>query len=347
VAYDDLPQAFNTPEGYIATANNDMTGHLQDGDPTNDGENAFQALVAAGYRHERIAQRIQEGGNTHSRDTMSSIQADTKVLLAEYTMPIISAAIDPANLSPDAVLVLDALNNWESFECPTGLNALNPMSGKDNDPAIAASSIGCTAFHAFWPRLEEWAFRDELLMYGTDQRPRDSTLVHALNGALMQTYWDDVSTPGAVEGLPDIIASALEETAMFLTSHPRLGPDPDDWRWGRVHTLTLTPVIFPPESDTYANDGGFHTVDVAVPASGSDFSHGSGPSMRLACDADDADGVRCTIELPGGQRHFSDSPHFADLLQRWLVNDPIPIHFTADDVNTNAVEKLTVLPANE
>jgi penicillin amidase len=344
VPYADLPQAMNVPEGFIATANNDMTGHLQDGDPTNDGQAAFQAFVAPGYRHQRIAERMQQGANAHTRDTMSSIQADNTVLLAEVTQSLFTDAIDSATLSPDAVLALEVLIDWD-FRCPTGLMGVDPNSPKDPDPVVAASSIGCTAYHAFWPRLEERTFTDELLQYGSDQRPRASTLVHALNGQLMGSYWDDVSTPGIQETLSEIATAALEETAMFLTSHPRLGPDPDDWRWGRVHTVTLQPAIFPPSSGTFANDGGLHTVDVAVPASGSDFSHGSGPSMRLACDADAADGVRCTMELPGGQRHFGDSPHFADLLQRWLVNDPIPLHFLAADVEAAAVERLTVLPA--
>ena len=101
VAYDDLPQAFNPPDGYVATANNDMTGHLADGDPTNDGQDAIQHYVAVGYRGERIAERIEET-NAHSLATMQDIQADVVSLLAERTLGrILNAANDPgANIDP-------------------------------------------------------------------------------------------------------------------------------------------------------------------------------------------------------------------------------------------------------
>jgi penicillin G amidase len=344
VPYDDLPQAMNTVSGFIATANNDMTGHLRDGDPTNDGQAAYQPFVALGYRHQRISERIEAGGNAHTRDTMSSIQADVRVNIGADTVPAIVANTNPADLSPAGVLAYDALSAWD-FECPTGLNATNPNSGKDNDPVIAASSIGCTVFHAVWPRLKTRTFEDDLDRYAADLIPvTDSALVFALTGVLEGNYWDDVATAGAVETEAEILAAVLDDAGDYLSTE--LGADSDDWRWGRIHTVTLTPPIFPPSSGTFANDGGLHTVDVAHPSDGENFSHRGGPSMRFACDADVADGVRCTMELPGGQRHFADDPHFDDLLARWLVNDPFPLHFVAADVAAASLENLTVRPAN-
>ncbi len=347
VPYADLPQAMNTTDGFVATANNDMTGHLADGDPTNDGQAAWQHFVAPGYRHERIVQRIMDGANAHTHATMQSIQADTHVLIGERLVPAILAAAPAADtLTPEGALVLSALDAWD-YECPTGLTTVDPSSAKDPDPSATASSIGCTAFHALFPRLQDAIFGDEIAQQGIDTPPRTSAIVFALTrpSELIGSYWDDVSTAG-VETEADTIGRALDETGAYLTAHPRLGADADDWRWGRIHTVTLTPPIFPPSSGTYANDGGMFTIDVANPAGATDFRQFSGPSMRFSCDADDTDGVRCSIELPGGQRHFSDSPHFADLLQRWLVNDPIPVRFVASDVQSASVEHLTVQPAN-
>lgn len=345
VPYAELPQALNPPDGYIATANNDMTGHLADGDPTNDGQEAFQALLADGYRHERIVQRIQDGMNTHSLETMQSIQADVHSLIGQRVVGAITGAAAGGALLADGQAVVSALESWD-FDCPTGLLGLEPSSMKDPDPGRSSSSIGCTAFHAVWPRLIDLTFGDELEEEGVGAGPRTSAMVFALlqPDALIGDYWDDVSTT-PVETMQDIVVAAINDAAMWMVGNANLGANSDDWRWGRIHTVTLIGDIFPPNSDTFANDGGLYTVDVANPRFGgnnSDFSHGSGPSMRFACRADSAEGVRCTIELPGGQRHFSDSPHATDMFMRWLVNEPAPIHFTAAEVAGASVETVLV-----
>src|SRR5690606_7480331 len=54
IPYEELPQAVDPAAGFLATANNDMTGALADGDPSGDSE-AMQSHVAMGFRHERIA----------------------------------------------------------------------------------------------------------------------------------------------------------------------------------------------------------------------------------------------------------------------------------------------------
>jgi penicillin amidase len=272
---------------------------------------------------------------------MQSLQADVRSNLAARVVPDLIVAAQGQTLSPDGMLVLSALQAWD-FECPTGLSDIDPMSAKDADAGRAASSIGCAAFHVLWSRLIGLTFNDELAGLGIT--PRVSAMVFAISApsALIGSYWDDVSTAGSVETMGDVVAAALDEAGAFLSTN--VGPAADDWRWGRIHTVTLSADIFPPDSDTYANDGGLYTVDVANPNGmfNGNFTHGSGASMRLSCEADAADGVRCTIELPGGQRHFADSPHFTDLFLKWLVNDPSPIHFAATDVAAASVETLTI-----
>lgn len=348
----DVPQAHNPETGYVATANNDMTGALYDGDPTNDGLPMLQHFTATGYRQQRILERI-EAEPMHTLASMQSIQADVRSSLGETTVPAILAAIDGVALEPGAQLVYDALAAWD-FECPTGLVDAD-AEGEKSEEGVA-SSIGCAAFHVLWPRLTRAAFDDELLAE-IPTAPKASALVRLLtqpdrliNGA---AYWDDVSTDNAVETAQTQVQRALEETHAWLND--TLGEDADEWRWGRIHTLTLRADLFsaaglplynnPPSGAGYANDGGLFTVDVANPRNlgDDDYSHSAGPSMRFACAAG-SDGVECTIELPGGQRHFRDSPNYDDLLQKYLTNTPIPLRFDLEDVEAAGPETLTVAP---
>ncbi|MEZ4288310.1 MAG: penicillin acylase family protein [Polyangiales bacterium] len=76
-SYEELPQAYNPAAGYLATANNDMTGALADGDPTNDGFSPFQTDVAPGWREKRIWKCWRR--TAHTPTTMFPIVSDTGV----------------------------------------------------------------------------------------------------------------------------------------------------------------------------------------------------------------------------------------------------------------------------
>lgn len=344
IPYGDLPQAMNPAAGFIATANNDMTGALQDGDPTNDGYDFFQGVVDEGYRHQRIVERLSAEPQ-HDLASMQSIQADVHSLVGEVLTPAILAAVADTTLEGDAQAVADALAGWD-FECPTGLADTDPEGAAD--PATAASARGCAAFHVTWSRLLRMTFEDELAAAGVEAPAFPNALIFAFGGLLTGSYWDDVSTADVEETQADIVAAALASAGAFLRGE--LGA-PTGWLWGRLHTVTLRADLFDrngvPQynSAAYANDGGMFTVDVAHPADElhDDYSHKSGPSMRFACAAADA-GVQCTIELPGGQRHHRDSPFYDSMFDEWLVNRPVPFLFGLDEAAAASVESVRLVP---
>jgi len=355
IPYAELPQVYNPPAGYVATANNDMTGALQDGDPTNDGSLAFQTYLAVGYRHERIMELLVQDAPNHSAATMSAAQADTYSLLGAQNLPVILGTLQPSGVGPSAAAqqVIDALSAWQ-YTCPTGLVDRDPASAKVADATVAAESIGCAAFHALWTELMVGTFDDEIAAAGAESISR-----HAQHEALIKlllrpgtllggtAYWDDVSTVGSTEGPFSIILAAMERTATWLAG--AMGPDPDDWRWGRVHTITLRADVFDSagvsryNNGPWANDGGWYTVDVANPsgAYSGNFNHDAGPSMRFVCEAK-ATGPECTMELPGGQRNRPGEPHYEDLFLKWLNNESIPLNFKTADIDAATQSMLTV-----
>ena len=349
IPYDQLPQAYDPAQGYIATANNDMTGALLDGDPTDDGYPFMQTWVDIGYRHQRIAELL-EAEEEHTLAGMQAIQADVYSLAGELIAPVVVEEAELALLlSEDGQAVVDALAAWD-HECPTGLAGLEPDAAPADEEAVRASARGCAAFHVLWPHLRDLTFEDELDAAGIEEPPLPSALVFALlePGRLSQTYWDDVSTTVPVETRLGVVTAALDQAGAELRR--KLG-DPEDWLWGRLHTVTLRADLFDAagvtayNSDTFAVDGGLFTVDVAHPSDDRrgryDTRHGA--SMRLACQAGGA-GVACEIDLPGGQRHHRDSPFYNSLLDEWLTNRAVPLTFSVDAVAETAVESVLITP---
>ena len=351
LTYDQLPQAVNPPDGFLATANNDMTGALHDGDPIDDAQLFVQALVDEGYRHEEIVRRLG-ARDDHDLASMQSIQADVFSLLGNILVPEILGAVDPETLDADGRAVYDALAAWAPDpQCRTGIAGSAPDDPADPDTATAAR--GCAAFHVTWSRLRALAFGDELAELGLrDVNPRPAAMIFAFTepDTLSQDYWDVVGT-GPVETEADIVAAALEEAGAYLRA--QLG-EPDLWLWGRIHTVSLVADLFGSftgefNTGAYTNDGGLFTVDVANPRNedADQYNQTAGPSMRFACHADEP-GVNCTIELPGGQRHLRDSPFYTtgsnSMLDEWLINKPVPLVFSVDEVAGAPADSVLVQP---
>ena len=321
--YDELPQLMNPPEGFVATANNDMTGALSDGDPTNDTFGVFQVNVAPGYRHERIKSQL-EANDEHDLRTMEALIGDTFSLIGQQMTPQLLIAAENLTLSARAQKVVDALADWQ-FECPTGLNGSDAESSPLGSDEALMESSGCAAFHVAIRELNRRTLADEGIR---SERGPNVALVKMLRGDTLEAgeiYWDDITTPVMVETKADILAAALDGAGEVLES--RLGEDSSKWAWGRMHFLRLRSdvdsasggLVSTYNESGFANDGGLFTVDVANPTD--DYDQVSGASMRLVCEVPST-GPECSIQLPGGQSAHADSPSYLALLDRYLRNVP-------------------------
>jgi penicillin G amidase len=116
--------------------------------------------------------------------------------------------------------------------------------------------------------------------------------------------------------------------------------DKGDYRWGRLHRVTLDhpiggpfniPPAFgalpPPLADLpgIPTDGGFETVDasthnVRADAAG-EFGFGGGPANRYVGELRAPGDVHAESSLPGGTSGVPGSPFYVNLLPQWLTND--------------------------
>lgn len=340
---EDLPQLLNPASGVIATANQDMTGASADGDILNDGQDMLQAYAKAeGAREERIYQALEEGGNEHSVETMTAIQGDNYSLYGSVVVPAVLEAAAGADLTADEEAVVDALADWQ-FTCPTGVDGHDPADSPDvADAEEASESIGCTAFHATLYSIVAAALGDEIAAAGVELSSNRWDL-HLVVRAIKdpqsvssgEALWDDVSTGVVVETREDTLLKGLTTAASALSD---IGA-PNDWRWGRRHTLTLRSIfdnfgISTYNTEAFAAPGGQYTVNVAnprsrkVPNAGSkwNFQFSSGPSVRFVVEAT-PEGPRMVYQLPGGADLHRESKFYNNLLPNWLDNTPIEFPF--------------------
>jgi penicillin amidase len=286
---------------------------------------------------------------------MHQIQGDTYSLYGSVVVPPVLAAAQGMTLTPAEQAVVTALTNWK-YTCPTGLMGNDPVMSPKTTDATASESIGCTAFHTVLYAIVRDAIGDEEAAAGVDVSDLDVSLrlvVHSIIDPTWadQGFWDNVSTT-QVETQADILRQAITDAATALSPIA----SSDDWRWGRLHTLSLASIfnnfgVTSYNYGPYAAPGGQFTVNVATPDNqgapmagmAPDYSFSNGPSLRMVVEATPS-GLTMAYELPGGADLHRNSPFYNNLLPNWLVNQPVPFPFGPGAV-TSPASTIVVHPA--
>jgi len=357
------PAAKNPAKGYLVTANADPLGTTADNDPANepvvDGSPTYLGSeYDPGTRIGRITKRIQAGtkdGKKLTLDDMQSIQADAvtewgqalaptflegvNALLEEITTPGTHPELATmlGTATPEARAALtplrDAVKQW-TFDTPAGNNGETAQQLADSRATLAMA--------LYTTRLAKFTIGDETaalgVPYGGSQVLKLlGTLVTAPNTlATKEALWDDLTTPNRAETRLEIAAKAVLDAAGFVTKTATLGTDPNNWRWGKLHTVSST-FPFPVGLDmpAVARHGGDGTVDVGNHGLVDDlYTYSSGAAIRFVAEIDPDKGPIARNVIPGGQVFYKESPHFQDLFDLWAQNKTTDLAF----------EPATILP---
>ncbi|MBC8446336.1 MAG: penicillin acylase family protein, partial [Chloroflexi bacterium] len=317
VPFDELPRAFNPPEGYIVTANNAVVGP--------DFPYFISMDWAPGYRARRIVELIEADPSLSLAD-IQAIQGDNSPVYAQDVLPYLLILSSDA---PRLVEALELLRNW--------------------DGRAVRDSAGAALFEAFRLHLIDLTFGDELgerLL-----RRARSTAGVALIGLLADEaspWFDDVDTP-PVETRDEILLQALEEAVEELSE--TLGRNMNRWRWGDLHTATfenqslgqsgigLVEALF--NRGPVPVDGSIATVN----NTGYSLSHPYGvtvvPSYRQIVDL--ADFTRSVSMHTTGQSGHPYHPHYGDMIDPWRNIEYHPMLWGRTDVEADAEDVLVLV----
>ncbi len=367
---DDVPHAVDPAKGFLATANNDPIGATADGNPLNQPtvEDHLYYVGAKdydpGWRVGRITRRIQaliDAGGGITADDMTSIQADTYSNFGSALAPHLVDAIEALQAerqtpgtytdlqsyaagltaADDAFLATahTLLSAW-SYETPAAVGG-SPSQDELTDSAATA------LFNDWVVELLPGLFGDEASVLGYGASTWLAPAAYAVfvhpdqlaTGLATETgeplLCDDMRTAGTVESCRLEAVMALLRARNWLSSANGFGSsDPNDWRWGLVHRLTLAALVpadelsVPPPNEAnpdlaggYPRHGDQFSVDASSPGYGdTDFTYGHGPAMRHVTEFAGGDPVT-HIALPGGEIYDRNSGHFRDLMDNyWSVN---------------------------
>jgi penicillin G amidase len=323
VPFEQMPTAYDPPEGYIVAANQAVTA----------GQTPFLTTEwDYGYRSERIRTLITATPKvTPAR--MSQIQGDT---YSEFA-PVLVKSLLAVKLTNDpfAEDAKELLRSWD-YTQPSG-----------KSPSAAAAAY----YNAVWSNVLRLTFDDEL---GDMKADGGSQWMQALAGLLAKprdAWWDNKLTPAVIEGRDEILRQAMVAARMDLTM--KLGKTPVTWQWGRLHQLTFEHKTFGGDSVPALLRAVFNRGPWQMPG-GSSIVNANGwnaskgyqvdwaPSMRMVVNLGDLDASRW-VNQTGNSGHPYDG-HYVDQADAWVKNETYPWPFSQKAVRDGSGDELTLTP---
>ncbi len=136
------------------------------------------------------------------------------------------------------------------------------------------------------------------------------------------------------------IAQSLDDAWAECVS--LMGERPEEWSWGRVHQLKLSHPLQSLTEEAWSLEalelGGSSSTLNYANYRFNDFSVLAGPSVRIVIDVGEWDNS-LFVNNPG-QSGLPGSPHYKDLLPRWLEGDHCPLVYSPKAVQAATVHTI-------
>lgn len=317
VPFDELPRAYNPPEGFLLTANARPYGE--------DYPHHLGSDFLPPFRARRIAELLT-ATPLHSRETFAHIQTDTVSLSARRVLPLL-LRLEPEGARQKEALAL--LAEW--------------------DGDLAADSAAAAVYHAWTVEVARGVLLpllgEELFRHVYARRQWSNGFLHTVLPSLLA-----YPAPPLLDGPPErdaLLREALDAGLDHLTE--RLGEEMAAWRWGAVHRARFAGPLarIPDLADVFTAGeaelgGDDQTVLQALYEPGVPFDVQVTASWRQILDPSDWDASVGTHTV--GQSGNPASPHHRDLLPLWAAGDHHPMPFTLAAVDAAAINHLTLLP---
>jgi penicillin amidase len=304
VPYDELPEVTDPESGFVITANNRIVGDEYPHHITSDWLDGFRA--------KRIEEML-EATEKHDLESFEAIQNDN------YSLPGVEAAARLSRLHPRGQRERSAIERLRSW-----------------DGCLDPDSIAGTIYQAFLLRLAREVARGAI----GDRDLCERWLDRADNGFLphvtspwrwhshLMSLWEEADEELIGRPWDELVLEALAGALDDLSE--RFGPDPEAWRWGRVHELKFPHPLGDanPLFDRLLNrrlraGGAQETVSQIAYDPNDPYNAVWAPSWRMIADPTDPD--RSRWQTFTGQSGHPASPHYDDLQVDWLEGRTQPM----------------------
>ncbi len=307
----DLPQSFNPPNHWIATANHNIL--------PKDYPHAIGYEWSSPHRFLRIQERLNSGKKFTIEDCQS-IQHENTSLVGKSLIEVLQKAKLPADLAAYAKV----LTSWD------GVLSREAQAGP---------------LYATWlQELTNTFYADRLPKDARTDRGdlRNVTILLAQLHDPTEPIWGSNATAKRDELVTKTFASAVQRTRKLL------GDDPASWSWGKMHTVSFEhplTTLGPAYAAAFnlgpvARPGDVHTPNNT--RHDDNFRQVHGASYRQVFDLAAWD--RATVTSVPGQSGQPGSPHYADLLPKWAAGEYFPLAFSRAKVEAVAKNRLRLEP---
>lgn len=310
----DLPHTYNPSSGFVASANHKM---IPENYPYAVG---FQWAPPERFlRISEVLGAASKNGRKLTLQNMEDLQNDTVSLPARELLSLLKQA---AGKTPSASTKL--LLDW--------------------DCSVAADSSAATLYEYWVGEL-----RDATTQLIVPAAARKAVGELSLQRAILELAHPRAALFGkdAPAARDTLLLQTLGAGEQKLTA--KLGPDPKNWAWGRLHRVSfIHPVagvspgagaLFDRGPASRPGDGS--TVDATYFGGGS-FNQLAGASYREIFDLNDWDNA-VGVNVPG-QSGQPGSAHYDDLLPLWLQGKYFPLRYTKSAIDRETTDLLELRP---
>ena len=324
IPFDELPNRYNPPEGYIVTANNAVV---------DDSYPYFLAREwAYGTRAQRIIDLIEGAEGPISISMVEDMQRDNRNLMAEEIIPYLTSV---KSTLAEVVAAQELLADWGSQARPFQQDADSPHSA---------------LYAAVWRHLLATTFHDDLPKdYWPVGRDGYFETLRSILTDPTNEWWDSQATNN-VEERDAILEIVLREAWNEMVD--TLGSDPNDWRWGQLHTATfrnapfgqsgIAPIEWLFNRGPFETSGGGDAVNATTWSAAEGYEVVALPSMRMIVDLDDLSRSRAVHTT--GQSGHAFHKHYIDMADLWVVNETQPLLWERPAIQADAEGHLRLLP---
>jgi len=314
VPFEELPFEYNPERGYVSSANNKTV--------PDDYPHYIGVWFATSARIDRIREMLEDKQLLGTEDFEAMLR-DVKSKKAEQTTPVFVAALkSETGLKETEKEALKKLEEW-NFE-------------------LTRESVAASVFEILYRKVCENLIKDdltpELFTALKGQRILLENLMLNIQSVKSSGWIDDKNTT-ETETFDDIVILSFKETVADLTAE--LGKNPEDWRWGKIHTLTIGHPLgavdildkaFNLNRGPFEVPGSYHTVSPYSYTYTNLYKVNHGASHRHIFDVGNWDASKTII--PTGTSGIPASEFYLDQTVMYLNNQ-----YHADPFSKNEVEK--------